>query len=43
MWKPMSCQRKKPPCALGYWPKKLRGVKLRDVEKVDDRIKREEL
>ena len=26
-----------------YGPKKLRSVKLRDVEKVDDRIKRDEL
>ena len=43
MWKPMSCQRKKAPCAPSYEPKKLRSVKLRDVEKIDDRIKRDEL
>ena len=39
----MSGQMKKTPCALGYGPKKLRTVKLRDVEKVDDLIKRHEL
>ena len=39
----LDAQGKKEKGPPSYEPKKLRSVKLRDVEKVDDRIKRDEL
>ena len=39
----LDAQGKKEKGPPSYEPKNLRSVKLRDVEKVDDRIKRDEL